>query len=215
MKKLNLFLILLSIFRSSIGMQQNRAPEQLVQQALAELPLIRTELGKPVNPNNQPGQLAQIGAPNPHHINAQKLRLQGDPLNRVCAAISAGQDRLHAQRNVQEAIAHVTIITAAAQEAALQERFGQKGALLTQAETSSREAASQLSTLQEIKHAQEQQKQKAADYAKACKDLQFLQEKKALDEKLSQLTSHLSRLDLELTGEIMAMQKIVSELKHS
>ncbi|GMU19256.1 MAG: hypothetical protein AMXMBFR12_04480 [Candidatus Babeliales bacterium] len=196
-------------------MQENRTPEQLVQQALAELPRIRQELGKPVNPNHQQGQPPPIGAPNQRDIDLHKRRLQGDPLNRVCAAIAAGQERLHAQRNVQEAIAHTTIITAAAQEAALQECLGQKGTLLTQAESNSREAAGQLGTLQEIKQKQEQQKQKRADLEKSCKDLQFLNEVKELDDKLDHLAHHLSHLDLELTGEIMAAQQALRELKHS
>lgn len=215
MKKLNLFLILLSFFASSIGMQQNRTPEQLVQQALAELPLIRAELGKPVHPHNQTVQPQQIGAANPRDIDAQKLRLQGNPLNRVCAAIAAGQDQIHAQRRVQEVIAHTTIITAAAQEATLQERFGQKGMLLAQAESSCREVASTLSSLQEIKHKQDQQKLKATEFAKACKDLEFLKEVKELDDKLHALANQLSILDLDLTGEIMAAQQVVRELKQS
>lgn len=212
MKKTNLIFIIASCFQVSIGMQQNRAPEQLVQQALAELPKIREELGRPVNPNQ--GQLAQ-GAPHQPSIDVHKRRLQGAPLNRVCAAISGGQDPLHAQRNVQEAIGHVVISTAAAQETALQERLEQKAVNLAHAELSRRGAEQELGILQEIKQKKEQQKVKTAEYKKACKDLELLREQKDLDDKLDQLTSHLSRLDFELTGEIMALQQILRTLKNS
>lgn len=194
-------------------MQLNRNPEQIVQQVFAELPQIREELGRPVNPN-QDGQPAQ-----PAHqqlsIDVHKRRLQGAPLDRLSAAISGGQDRLHTQRNVQEAIGHVVISTAAAQEAALQERLQHKAVNLAQAESIRRASEHELGLLQEIKQKKEQQKEKRADYEKACKDLNFLRKQKDLDDKLDQLTGHLTRLDFELTGEIMTLQQILRTLKNS
>lgn len=210
MKKINLFFILLSFFRSSIGMQQP-TPAQLVQQAVAELPKIREELGKPINPNQ--GQPAQ-GTAQPN-IDVHKRRLQGEALNRICNAVSGGQERLHAQRTAQEAIAHAVITTAAAQEAACHERLNQKVESLSQAQSNREAAEGQLGTLQEIQQKQAQQKQKKADLEKACKDLQFLREIKALDDKLYDLNNHLSSLDLEISREIMAAQALLRTLKQS
>jgi hypothetical protein len=213
MKNINHFLILLSCFQASIGMQQNRNPEQLVQQALAELPKIREELEKPSIPNNQPEQLVHSREPSPQTIETHKRKLQGDALNKICNAISVGGERLHAQRTAQEAIAHVTIITAAAQEAALQERFEQKAVNLADVESIRRRAEQELGILQEIKQKKEHQKAKTAEYQKACKDLKFLIEQKELDDKLDQLTGHLSRLDFELTAEIIKVQQTLHALK--
>lgn len=199
-------------------MQQNRSPEQLVQQALAELPRIREELGKPVGSNNQQGQPAQNVAPiapNQQNIEAHKQRLQGAAYGRLSTTMLTARERLHVQRTAQEAIAQVSFATAAAQETALQERLIHKSGILDQARSKCVEIQGELGTLQEIRQLQEHKKQKAADYEKACKDLQFLQEKNALDDKVHQLNNHLSLLDFELTREIMAAQEIIHALKHS
>lgn len=213
MKNYIFFLIILSFYHSTNGQQHQRpAQEQLVGEAFEQLPLIRAELAKPVGPNNQQQPPAPV--PNQHTIDGYKQRLQGPAFGRLSSSIIAG-DRLHVQHTAQEAIAQISLVTAAAQEAALQERFVQKNSSLAKVRSHRQEDEDTLDTLHEIKQLQEQQKQRALIFEKACKDLHFLAEVKALDEKLSQLASHLSRLDLELSGEIIAAQKILSELKHS
>lgn len=215
MKKLNLFLILLSFFRSMSGQQHQRpTQEQLVRETYEQLPLIRAELGNPVMPDAQRGQAVAV-APNQQNIELYKQRLQGAAFGRLSTAMLAGQERLHVQRIAQEAIAQVAFTTAAAQEAALQERFMQKNANLEQARSNCQEAEDHLGTLQEIKQMQDQQKQKAAEHETACKDLEFLKEKKALDDQLHKLNNDLSRLDMQMTSEIMAVQEMLRRLKHS
>lgn len=198
--------------------QQHQCPtqEQLVRETYEQLPLIRAELGNPVMPDAQRGQAVAVAvAPNQLNIELYKQRLQDAAFGRLSTAMLAGQERLHVQRIAQEAIAQVAFTTAAAQEAALQERFMQKNANLEQARSNCQEAEDHLGTLQEIKQMQNQQKQKAAEHEKACKDLEFLKEKKALDDQLHKLNNDLSRLDMQITSEIMAVQEMLRRLKHS
>lgn len=212
MKKYIFFLNILGFSLSSC-MQQNLTPQQAAQQALERLPLIQAELGRSVD--SQQGQAAAV-LPNQRNIDLQKQRLQGQAFDRLCHNISAGKERLHVQRTAQEAIAHVTLVTAAAQEAALQDSLIHKSGDLDQARLKREETEGELGTLQEIKNLQEQQKQKAVEFNRAKAHLKFLKEEvMPLDEKLAQLNNHLNTLSFELNHEIMATQQALRALKNS
>lgn len=213
---MNRYTFFLIILASSTVMHGQQPPpqEHVIREMNAQLALLRNELARPLAQRNAQGQQAPATPPNPLQVEAKKIRLQGAPLDQLSNKIfEAREDGVHMMRLTQEVIGQVATATATAHESALQERLINKSVTLDQARLQREEAEGHLGSLQEIKQFQEQQGKKIADFQNACKDLKFLKEMKALDEKMDQLSHHLNNINFELTREILAAQKILRELK--
>lgn len=216
MKKITFLLIFLGIFQQNYG-SELPTQKQLIDAALDQLSLIRSELGKSPATTTSSSETAPrtIAQPSKQEIEEQKKRLQGAHFDRLSNTILAARNTMRMHRITQEAIANVTFATKTAHEIALQERFTQKNLILTESRLKRNEAEEELKALEEIKEIQDKKKQEAADKEKACRELQFLQEKKALMKKLSNLSRLLCEQDTHLSREIMDVRSTLDNLKHA